>query len=71
MIAMNLTNFFTVEIKQIDETNMELVKTIESALLLSLLDKQFIHQQQFEHCIRRIRGQKYRENEQPNNELFH
>lgn len=52
------TNSYIIEIKQPAETNpeknLELRKTLESALLLSLLDKEIIHQQQFDLCCRRI-----------------
>lgn len=57
---MSSTNFYTIEIKQPAETNpeknLDFMKTLESALLSSLLEKQFIHQQQFDLCIQRIRN---------------
>lgn len=53
---------YTIEIKQPAETNLEknpdLLKSMESALLLSLLDKEFINQEEFELCSQRIRKKK-------------
>ena len=53
---------YTFEIKQPVETNLEknsdFLKTLESALLLSLLDKEFINQEEFELCSQRIRRKK-------------
>lgn len=55
-------NSYTIEIKQPIETNPEkntdFMKTLESALLLSLLDKELILQQQFDLCSHRIRNKK-------------
>jgi hypothetical protein len=56
MIAVVLDNSMTVDIKQPQNktSDKEFVKCVETSLLLSLLEKQMINQQQFDFCIQHI-----------------